>query len=472
MTVDYLGAITETDETNNAATSPSVAVYEGNWSGLLFPDLYIHFFRTDWGSTSLANFDLYYQGSNDFLKGVYPVSGQRFTPDKSTNYVGNTSLLRGGDGKLNRTELGLWIIATLPQMRIAHPTADRFIATVPSGWFAASTTGGLENFVGVAYPSMRELVISEARTTSKPNGPSIAAHEIGHSYQLDLSCEEYNNCNTSRQDGIGNYASPGMWVDKRIPVQPSTARQIYCFMGSYSDSEYWIDSDDYSTLLNAHKVSAPIKTSPRNMTNQAILAVGTFYSDGNVTLNNWYVLPEGELSVLPSGQYMFEYQDASGGILYQQSFDVSFSLMGTTLTESPFVFTIPYVSGTSRIVVKQNSVPKAQKNLSTSAPTVNVISPNGGERLTGQTTIQWSGIDSDGDTLSYAILFSRDNGVTWDPVAANVTGNSYTWNISGFTAGTQYLVKVIVTDGVNTGQDVSNSTLTIGSSLFLPFLAK
>jgi hypothetical protein len=472
VTVDYLGAIAETNEGNNIATSSYMSVYDAKWSGLLFSSLYVHYFRTDWGNTSLADFDVLYQTSNDFLKGVYPVSSQRFTPNKSANYVGNTTLFRGLDGKLNQAELGLWILATLPQMRIAHPTADRFIATVPSGWFAANTTGGLENALGVAYPAMRELVISEARTTSKPNGPSITAHEIGHSYQLDLGCEEYNSCNPSRQDGIGNYASPGLWVDKRIPIQVSTNRKIYCFMGAYSDREYWIDADDYSKLLNDHKVSASLGARLRNATDQVILAVGTFYGNGNVTLDNWYVLPEGELSTLASGPYTFEYQDAGGGVLYQQSFDVSFDLMGTTLTESPFVLTIPYVAGTTKIVVRQNSVAKAQKNFSANAPTVTVISPNGGERLSRQVTIQWSGSDADGDVLAYAVLFSRDNGATWETIDANITSTSYAWDVSGLAPGTQYLVKVIATDGINTGQDTSNAPFTVAGLLHLPIILK
>jgi hypothetical protein len=445
-------------------------LYDTNWSGLLFPDFYIHYFRTDWGNTPITNFDNYYQTSNDFVKGVYPVSSQRFAPNKSNNYVGNTSLFRGGDGRLDTGELGWWIRATLPQMRIAHPTADRFISTVPSGWFAANTTGGLENALGVAYPAMRELVISEARTTSKPNGPSIAAHEIGHSYQLDLDCEEYNTCNTSRQDSIGNYASSGLWVDKRIPIQVSADRKIYCFMGAYADREFWIDANDYSKLLNDHKTTAPL-VAPRSAT-QAILAVGTFDISSSVTLNNWYVLPEAELSVLPSGPYTFEYQDAGGGVLYQQSFDVSFDLMGTTLTESPFVFTIPYVAGTTKIVVKQNNVPKAQKVVTSNAPTVTVISPNGGERLSRQATITWSGSDADGDALSYAVLFSQDNGATWQPIAANVTSTSYAWDVSGLASGTQYLIKVVATDGINTGQDTSDAPFTIGvnSYIYLPLI--
>jgi hypothetical protein len=41
-------------------------------------------------------------------------------------------------------------------------------------------------------------------------------------------------------------------------------------------------------------------------------------------------------------------------------------------------------------------------------------------------------------------------------------------------AGTQYLIKVVVTDGFNSSQDVSNATFMVsnGSSIYLPFITK
>jgi hypothetical protein len=263
-----------------------------------------------------------------------------------------------------------------------------------------------------------------------------------------LDCEDYYyqdaNCAAKMQthappDRTGSDASPGIWVDRRIPIQVSTARPIYNFMGAVDDAaEYWINVDAYSKLLNDHKASAPLRARPHNATNQVILAVGTFYINGNVTLDDWYILPEGELSVLASGPYSFEYQDASGGVLYQQSFDVSFNLMGTTLTESPFVFTIPYVAGTAKIVVKQNDVPKAQKVVSSNAPTVTVTLPNGGEQFSGQAMLQWSGSDADGDALSYAVLSSPDNGATWETIVTDLTTTSDTWDLSHLPTGAQY----------------------------------
>ena len=77
---------------------------------------------------------------------LYPVAGSRFTPGKSTDFTGSTSLFRGSDGRLDSTELGL-VGSDDPasQAKVAHPTADRFLAIVPQGWFAATTTGPLHD---------------------------------------------------------------------------------------------------------------------------------------------------------------------------------------------------------------------------------------------------------------------------------------------------------------------------------------
>jgi hypothetical protein len=107
VTVDYVSSITETDESNNTTSSTSVNVHDTKWSGSLFPNLYIHYFRTDWGNTPLDDFDSYFQASNGFLEGVYPVSEQGYTPDRSSRYVGNTTRFRGSDGELSEVELGL-----------------------------------------------------------------------------------------------------------------------------------------------------------------------------------------------------------------------------------------------------------------------------------------------------------------------------------------------------------------------------
>ncbi|MDO8673835.1 MAG: fibronectin type III domain-containing protein [Dehalococcoidia bacterium] len=301
----------------------------------------------------------------------------------------------------------------------------------------------------------------------------VAAHETGHAYGLDLPCEEYADCNSSsRKDNIGNYADAGLWVEKRIPLQVTSGRDIYCFMGSTGSHETWIDSADYLKLLNDSKAGAAPGSVPAPTATRSVLAIGTVSVTGGVSLDNWYVLSEGEFEAPLPGPYTFEYRNAVDAVLSEQSFDISFDREGSPLTQAPFVFTIPYVTETAKIVIKQSGVQKAEKSVSTNSPTVLVLSPNGGEQLYGQTTIQWTGSDDDDNSLSYAVLFSNDNGDNWQTIAANLGTTSYQWNVAGLTAGNRYLIKVIATDGFNTGQDVSDSPLSVVTRVFLPIVIK
>ncbi len=463
-TVDYLAVIGETDETNNTIISPLLQVYDTKW-GELFSDLTPVFFPTDWASGSALTFDSYYIASRDFLLGTYPLSGDRFKPLKHGGSVVTTSS-RGADGRLDGGELALWANLTAVYMRLAHLDADGFVAMVPPDWFQSTTV--FSDVLGLHYNGvvfeLAKFAIAEGAVTGAPNGsaPGTVSHEIGHMYGLGKPCEEYDENCDSQSDRTGNPAAPGLWVDMRIPIQASTDRQIYCFMGgAESTFEYWVDSADFSKLLNDHRTSGFPLASMSSSASQVILVVGTIDISGSVTLDNWYVLPDADLDVLSPGPYVFEYQTGDGTILFQQSFGVDFTSAGPGSTIVPFAIALPYVQGTTKIVVKNSGIPKAERLVSSNSPTVTVIAPNGGETFYGEATIQWSGYDLDGDSLAYAVLYSKDNGAHWETIGANLVGNTLGWDVSQLPSGSQYLMKVIVTDGVNTGQDQSDGAFTI-----------
>jgi photosystem II stability/assembly factor-like uncharacterized protein len=421
---DYIGAIVETDETNNTTPSSAVPVYDAKW-GVVVPNLDITYFRTDWNRPTWE-FDTFYRVNDDFLTGVYPISSQRFNSTKS--WIASTTVaFQGFDGRLSQLQLNAWRLAIYPALRLAHPMTDRFMAVVPAGWFGQHTTGNLSGAVGSTNPNFPELIVVEALASSRPNGVSNGAHELGHSYGLHLSCEEYDpNCDMQPPFNPGNLAPSGLWVEKRLPIQVTANRYVYCFMGGSDLSlEYWIDTDDYSKLLTDHRTPATHDADAPSLASPAILATGIVDITGTVALENWYTLADAELTALTPGPYTFEYQDASGSILYQQSFDITYTFEGSTFSETPFGFIIPNVPGTAKIVTRNNGVALAQKVISTNAPTVTLIFPNGGERLSGQVTVQWIGSDADGDGLTYVVLISSDNGTSWEPLIGDLTTTSY-----------------------------------------------
>jgi hypothetical protein len=476
-TVDPAGDIDEMEESNNTAASGPVAVHDTQWPpGGGSPDLDIFYFPVDWMHT--ARFSYFCDRVNEFFLGVYPVAEARFQPQKATITHGNTAIYGGLDGRLNKYEISVWALRQVAELMLMQPTADYYVAVVPDDWFATNTSGALAGVRGIAFPNL-SLVVAETMLPSRPNGPVSVLHEIGHGCGLHTEIEEYDDP-AADQPLWGNYADSGLWVEKKIPIlvdpndpPDSVERAIRCFMGRYEASrEWWIDAADYTHLLTSTQVLATQTQTAGDASDQAILVLGTLDVTGTMTLDDWYVLPEAEPTPPQPGPYVFEYQDAGGGVLYQQSFDLSFRVGFFDTAEAGFAFVMPYVPGTARIVIKENGVPLAQRDISSNSPAVSVVAPNGGEQIIDQTTVRWSGHDDDGDTLTYAILVSPDDGASWETVEAHLAGTSYLWDVSSLPAGSHYRLKVVATDSVNTGQDTSNASFAVRRRTYLPLIVK
>jgi hypothetical protein len=108
----------------------------------------------------------------------------------------------------------------------------------------------------------------------------------------------------------------------------------------------------------------------------------------------------------------------------------------------------------------------ARLDRSHNAPRVEVSSPNGGEDYAPDTlvTIEWTTTDLDGGDLLHTIEYSPDGGENWVVLAANVGGQSFTWNLADVpgTNGFSGLVRVTASDGFNQGQDQSDAFFRVG----------
>ncbi|MFX1254412.1 MAG: hypothetical protein ACFFCZ_22560 [Promethearchaeota archaeon] len=95
------------------------------------------------------------------------------------------------------------------------------------------------------------------------------------------------------------------------------------------------------------------------------------------------------------------------------------------------------------------------------APIVTVISPNGGESLSGSTTINWTAIDPDMDEFTVDVSYSANDGSNWTSLATGLTNTSLIWDLSGLADGSQYRILVEAHDYELTGEDTSNAVFII-----------
>jgi hypothetical protein len=94
---------------------------------------------------------------------------------------------------------------------------------------------------------------------------------------------------------------------------------------------------------------------------------------------------------------------------------------------------------------------------------VTVTSTNGGAFTgSGVMEINWPGADSDPHAqLTYAIEYSADGGLTWETLAVDWRGQSYSLDSGVLQASSQGLVRVIASDGLYSSSPAASGSISV-----------
>ncbi|MEM3445382.1 MAG: S8 family serine peptidase [Thermoplasmata archaeon] len=99
----------------------------------------------------------------------------------------------------------------------------------------------------------------------------------------------------------------------------------------------------------------------------------------------------------------------------------------------------------------------------TTHPSVTVISPNGGENVSGTVTITWNAAGA----TTVDLFYSPDNGITWIEIARNLPAaqGSYDWVTWGLEDGNQYRIGIYAVDAQNISAfDMSDGCFILANS--------
>ncbi len=180
-----------------------------------------------------------------------------------------------------------------------------------------------------------------------------------------------------------------------------------------------------------------------------------------VTLYNLSNPPE-----MPTGVYSLAAYGSSGQLVGQIPFAPPTPVIEDT-NDPPlgsFAVFVPKSWDASRIAIFHGDTEIGSVSASSSAPEVTVVSPNGGETLAADSVlIEWNGQDDDGDALTYTVLYSANGGGTWDTLAVDATDPNITVDTGWLAGTTQGVIRVIASDGFNSGQDDSDGFFTVGN---------
>ncbi len=191
------------------------------------------------------------------------------------------------------------------------------------------------------------------------------------------------------------------------------------------------------------------------------------------TATPYFVSRESQVSQIPElvpGDYHIRLYDANNN----QLADYSFTPLSDSDDRSRGFFrqVVDWVAGAQRIAIYSDFAGGeiASLDVSENAPSVAITAVSGAPNLpaSGPVTIQWSGSDADGDSLSYTLLYSFNAKADWRTLVTGMSGNEVTVDaseIEGTDGSTTAYFRVVASNGVLVGSGDSEALSVGGKSL-------
>lgn len=319
----------------------------------------------------------------------------------------------------------------------------------------------------------------------------IFAHEIGHNLELRHPFDENrtgdpvdicDNLHAWPYDTDGDEVYDfsihnvgydfGFYKDADDPLVPSAWDDFmiggHC--GADSLASKWVSTYHYMQLYSALGGAAPAAASRLlsavgiNAIQTVLLVSGEVHSDGTGSLEPAYMHDTDATVTQPTGTaYCLTLEDATGSDLTSDCFDLSFvdPETGEELDTDYFTRFLPYDSAAARLVLSQDAAELDAVPVSAHAPAATMLYPNGGESLSDTVTVTWTDSDEDGDSLTYALDYSTDDGVSWYHLALDLTETSLEVDLTQLPGSATARFQVRATDGIHTTADASDAAFSV-----------
>jgi hypothetical protein len=340
---------------------------------------------------------------------------------------------------------------------------------------------------------------------ARADATTAAAHEVGHGFKLrhagPLSNPHGDECKRG-EDGcetewpwphgtLGGYGFDVFDTTGDPVVIPGTTESDPHDIMSYGgpDSKRWISPRTWIRLFNffadesfSYPTASSQTTSTRApestvaATAQYLLVGGRWDEGVGWILSPAYEVerPVGSDDEPGEGDYRIELLDSSGEVLSVRWFSLRSDHVDT---DDPNVVLIPPPSFTEllplpadvvTIALRRDTETLAERTRSANTPTVEILSPTAagfdGQPLDPR--ILWSGEDADGGALSYMVQYNPGSGPHgergWQNLGSDLTDPEFLVSLDDLAGGTEARVRVLATDGFNTGVAVSPSFVVPG----------
>lgn len=297
-----------------------------------------------------------------------------------------------------------------------------------------------------------------------------AGHEMGHSLGRAHPTASAALCGNSASDNSYPYPNgqigPNDGSMEGFDVgDPSfgIARRVYPGttwndVMSYCNNQ-WISDYTYTGMYN-YMISHPTAVVAANVgvINGDLLsvagAIDTAEKSGSFAMVRRLTTATSLVAPTP-GTYAIRLLGESDNLLAETAFTPN------PAEDSPlsgFDLVIDFVAGTRKVQLVDtgsNSV-LAIQTVSANPPTISDVALVAASNpVTGTVTLGWTASDPDGDTLTFDIFYSRDNGATFQPVQMNAIGTSSQIDTAVLGGSGTAILRVVASDGVNTAEAAS-----------------
>lgn len=302
-------------------------------------------------------------------------------------------------------------------------------------------------------------------TSSKdPLDPSFTmAHEMAHNFdqrhtsQPDMCADDprvFDPKSRWPHEGKSNIQDPGF--DTRVPLfVPSSKMDVmtYC---SPPANDIWISAWTYAGILRNGFFLSDEGVATGGLgaaTGLGMLVSGRVSRNGtSATLDPIYRIENLATDSKPTGGYCVAAM-RNATVTAKHCFDLSFVNFetGKPMESQSFVARLPWVVGSTGVVLTNTGRELASIAASTNPPQVRITGPSAGDSWDGGTRrITWTASDPDGDALNYVLLYSADDGATWLLLRDGGTEPFFELNPARIKGGSRVRFRVLATDGFHT----------------------
>ena len=316
---------------------------------------------------------------------------------------------------------------------------------------------------------------------------SSVAHEVGHTYgrpHAGCNTHDYNPegapCDPipsvfpCAHGGICDFGFDTVALKAIAPGDPAAAH-VHDFM-SYGGGDQWISPYTYQKLFDSLK-NAPASVPPALsrpgttpaapasllQSDQPVLWVSGRIWDGGTPVTAefapaYHLVGPAPGSNSSPGAFRLELVDGAGLVIHTRFFDPSTTHGDPTDPQfdppGRFFEVLPFSEAIARLRLYQGAEKLAELPRSPGTPSVTLDLPGEGEDwgAGGVHTIAWQASDPDGDSLHYLVQYSPDAGLTWTTLASDWEETSLTLDTAYLPGSQQARVRVLASDGINTGR--------------------